>query len=32
MTRNNPKDKRNVIIAPSNKMLLQFEKYSSLMN
>ena len=32
VTKNNPKDKRSVIIKPSNKMLLQFEKYSSLVN
>ena len=32
LTKNNPNDKRSVIITPSNKMLLQFEKYSSLIN
>ena len=32
LTKNNPKDKRSVIITPSNKMLSQFEKYSSLIN
>ena len=30
--KNNPNDKRSVIISPSNKMLSQFEKYSSLIN
>lgn len=32
VTKNNPNDKRSVIITPSNKMLLQFKKYSSLVN
>ena len=30
--KNNPKDKRSVIITPSAKMLSQFKKYSSLVN
>jgi|TARA_B110000503_G_C6881982_1_gene303110 predicted transcriptional regulator len=32
LTKDNPKDKRSVIITPSYKMLSQFKKYSSLVN